>query len=533
MKFKVSLLLTTLLLLGACTNIPNLLKQADLLMDTAPDSALIILKQINPHNILKPSQKAYYALLYSQALDKNDIKVESDTLIRTAVNYYDEDEPEKAGYAWFYMARCANNRGDARAQANALFKAQEYAQLTDNFKLHGLVYCDKAYMYSEQQLIDSSIVYFKLTLSSFVKANDRRNETIILLHIGSAFLKDRQCDSARYYFEIAESQIKKSNDISLNSSVYRSLAAMYYQKEAYDKALYYYRKVPLTGTDLYDSNLWYIMANVYAKTGDNDSTRFYLNKVNGLYEMAPDYYRLKQDLAEKEGNMNDALYYAKKVTVATDSLYKSKLAESFAGLEKRYKYKVLEIDNQRLIIKNKQNRIVILIVLLALSILSILFMFWKIQMNRQQLNAKNQLLVKETALLEKERENSSMLEKQLKMQEILLLNVDQYRSNSVKKVVNKVNGTISPIQNHTFYDELIACMDIEYRDISKRLKMKYPKLTEQDVLVCCLLLANFDTGKIASILDVKIESMNKARYRLRTKLGLQNSENLIEFLSNF
>jgi len=80
---------------------------------------------------------------------------------------------------------------------------------------------------------------------------------------------------------------------------------------------------------------------------------------------------------------------------------------------------------------------------------------------------------------------------------------------------------------------LIACMDLEYDNISKRLLRDLPALSQRDILICCLLLAGFDTGMIATILDVKLESVTKHRYRLRTKLRLQTTDHLVEFLRQF
>jgi DNA-binding CsgD family transcriptional regulator len=76
-------------------------------------------------------------------------------------------------------------------------------------------------------------------------------------------------------------------------------------------------------------------------------------------------------------------------------------------------------------------------------------------------------------------------------------------------------------------------MDLEYNNISSRLLIEFPTLSSRDIQVCCLLLANFDTGMIAIILDLKIESMNTYRYRLRTKFGLTNPDNLMDYLRNF
>ena len=76
-------------------------------------------------------------------------------------------------------------------------------------------------------------------------------------------------------------------------------------------------------------------------------------------------------------------------------------------------------------------------------------------------------------------------------------------------------------------------MDLEYTDISHRLLIDFPSLSKRDILICCLLLAGFETGMIATILDVKLESITKYRYRLRLKFQLQNSDNLVDYLRQF
>jgi len=154
---QILLILLICLSTFSCSYQSDELNTAEGLMETAPDSALQVLQSINRSRLIRPSDKALYALLMSQAMDKNDIKVESDSLISLATQYYDDKDPLHAGYAWFYLARCANNRGNAPVQADALLKAQTFATIADNDKLLGLVYGDKGNMYKTQQQMDSSI----------------------------------------------------------------------------------------------------------------------------------------------------------------------------------------------------------------------------------------------------------------------------------------------------------------------------------------------------------------------------------------
>jgi tetratricopeptide (TPR) repeat protein/DNA-binding CsgD family transcriptional regulator len=532
---RLAIFSTLYLILFGCSHKSDELNSVEQIMETAPDSALYLLQRFNPSLLSARSDKAMYSLLMSQALDKNEIKEESDSLISIATKYYKEENPVHAGYAWFYSARCAYNRGDAKAQADALLKAQEYAEKTDNYKLRGLIYSDKGSIYAAQRQFDSCIISMKKAYNSFICIKDYRNSALCLITIGYKYLYAPNPEmSIRYYLQARKLSIH-CKDSDLSSTIYRHLGIAYYQLGNYQQSLRCFYKIQLSNVPVYNYNKYYLLATVFVRTNEFDSARFYLNKVQKLFDMAPSYYQLWMNIYEKEGNMNKALYYSKKITESSDSLHKLNLDVSFAGLEKKYKYQGLQLSNQKLIIENKQNSILLLITLFALSLGAIVVLLWKSRVSNQQLKVQQQLLKHEKNLVEKEKENINLLEQQLKMQNILLLNVEQYRQQSIKRPdaqVGKRTG-VSPILNKTFHEELIACMDIQYNDISKRLKNSFSDLTERDILICCLLLAGFDSGMIATILDIKNDSIRIHRTRLRKKLELLNSENLTDYLRQF
>ena len=66
------------------------LYQAENCMEEFPDSALSLLQHISHPEDLKGKAQADYALLYSQACDKNQISITNDSLIRIAVRYYED-----------------------------------------------------------------------------------------------------------------------------------------------------------------------------------------------------------------------------------------------------------------------------------------------------------------------------------------------------------------------------------------------------------------------------------------------------------
>lgn len=64
----------------------------------------------------------------------------------------------------------------------------------------------------------------------------------------------------------------------------------------------------------------------------------------------------------------------------------------------------------------------------------------------------------------------------------------------------------------------------------KRLKEKYPKLTNNDIRLCSYLRMNFTSKEIAQLLNISTRAVEISRYRLRKKLSLEHDINLTDFL---
>lgn len=81
----------------------EVLRTADSLMLCQPDSALAILLQFTDLKELSEDDYAYYALLMTQAMHKNYVTFESDSLIQKSVEYYTKtNDIEYKAKALFY-----------------------------------------------------------------------------------------------------------------------------------------------------------------------------------------------------------------------------------------------------------------------------------------------------------------------------------------------------------------------------------------------------------------------------------------------
>ncbi len=133
MPFLYPILFISLFLLAGCSGGNRAsLNSADAVMEEAPDSALNILRGIEPEK-LSDRELPYYALLMTQALVKNDIPVASDSLISLAYSKYNDDWYGDRGMrSNFYMGEVLFNQEKSRDAIKYYLTAYEDAKRLKN-----------------------------------------------------------------------------------------------------------------------------------------------------------------------------------------------------------------------------------------------------------------------------------------------------------------------------------------------------------------------------------------------------------------
>ena len=150
MKNILSLLLL-LLAFTACGDkkaVTDVLNRAEAVMNEHPDSALNLLRTLTFDDFRKEKNRARYALLHSQALDKNYIDVTSDSLISVAVDYYkNEDDVRSKFLSYYYLGRVHAN-GERYLQAtSSLMESEQLVEEVGDDYLSGLLYSEMGRIY--------------------------------------------------------------------------------------------------------------------------------------------------------------------------------------------------------------------------------------------------------------------------------------------------------------------------------------------------------------------------------------------------
>ena len=128
------------------------MKTAEQLMETSPDSALLLLRQIKPNQTLSSADQASYGLLLFEALDKKYLPLKPDSAINFSLEYY-QNKNDKARLAkcYFYKGRMYKYAQQYDEATEMYLKALDNCQDKKDYALMGKIYGDMGYICSIQK----------------------------------------------------------------------------------------------------------------------------------------------------------------------------------------------------------------------------------------------------------------------------------------------------------------------------------------------------------------------------------------------
>ncbi|ULQ55224.1 hypothetical protein KJS94_11280 [Flavihumibacter rivuli] len=102
-------------------------------------------------------------------------------------------------------------------------------------------------------------------------------------------------------------------------------------------------------------------------------------------------------------------------------------------------------------------------------------------------------------------------------------------NNDIKRAIQLL-GDIE--RNNSDWERFAASFDEINNDFLKKLKSKYPMLTNTDLKLCAYLQLNLSSKEIAQLMNISLRGVEISRYRLRKKLDIPTEQNLADFLKN-
>ncbi|MEO6732464.1 MAG: two-component regulator propeller domain-containing protein [Ferruginibacter sp.] len=101
-------------------------------------------------------------------------------------------------------------------------------------------------------------------------------------------------------------------------------------------------------------------------------------------------------------------------------------------------------------------------------------------------------------------------------------------NNDVKKVIQLLNDVE---KNNDNWEQFSSHFDDVNNGFLKKIKSKYPFLSNTDLKVCAYLQLNLSSKEIAQLMNISVRGVEISRYRLRKKLQIPTEQTLNDFLN--
>ena len=154
-----------------------------------------------------------------------------------------------------------------------------------------------------------------------------------------------------------------------------------------------------------------------------------------------------------------------------------------------------------------------------------------LQREKEVMELKNEQLEKENKSKSNELAASTM--SIIKKNELLNQIKEQLSkvgdSKIIKPVIKTIDQNLNQRKNWELFKEAFNSAD---RDFFKNLTDVHPDLSPNDLKLCAYLRLNLSSKEIAGLINISPRSVEVKRYRLRKKLGLDNNENLANYIIN-
>lgn len=525
MKRTLVLLLFFVLYLHSCNRgITHQLEIAADILDLYPDSALVIMRRIEPLSLISQSQKARYALLMSKALDKNYIDVRSDSLIMIAVNYY--SEKGSAGdkmLSWYYLGIVQFNAEDYVQSVLSLEKAEQEANIVgDNLQL-GLIFRNKANIYSLTNNNSAAIDNRIKAIEFFEKAGAKPYKEFAELSLAIDYSNQSDYSKADSLLTILLRDA--DNPILLSQCSIRKAGILVEQNQRPQEAIRLYRNNPRY---LYRFLDYAYLAEAFEMLGQRDSSDYWLSEgynqcVNQPDSATLDY--LKSRIEYSREHYEEAFHLVDHATNVQDSLTRLLLQQSVSSsLRDYYKSETLLQEEK---IQSMRQRTLFGIVF-GILIMSLLAMTAVIRSRK-----KDQLLQKQMARLALEerelervnRDNAHLVGSLFseKIDHLDRLSDSYFKMDEGKdkelafKQIKELVSTIRKDDN--LFLSLEKDLDRYCNGIMSKLSSQVPRISGDNRRIIALFFAGYSYETVKLILNkVSVESLKTARSRFRKEI---------------
>ena len=523
-------------LLGSCVekNVSNAFDKVERYMDVYPDSALLLLEQIPHPEKLRGKQRADYALLLTQARDKNYLdSLQSDSLIKWAVDYYrDGEDNVKAGKALFYYGKVMDLQGNDTLAMHAYLDAYNQLERTDEYRTLAKVCGGIGLLNDNWKMYDAALEGYREAASYWRKAVDTLGLVYMYRNIAWVYEKKHEADSTCWYAQKAVSLLEGDTLVPVYPSLLQLLGEHEMSRGNYSQAIacfqkaIRYERIPQLAYHYYFS-----LGDACLKTGLLVQAEKCFRE--GLlaerpYTVAGAYHYLHLLEIEK-GSYDKALSYKGKSDSLLNAARNAAVHEELITLQKKYESMNLLISSEQLRIEKYRQ------IILGISLFFIFSVFVILGYLKAKKIYKKQYREHYAAFSKKHSEElKQTLERNEEIVWQYLSQIENLKEESSTNGLSVLVGlrkrqlivpNMSAAEQEAFFEYVNSSFD----NFLLRLSEEY-KLSNQALMLVALLKLGFSNEELVFVFDVEPSAIWKRKQRLKATFKLEKEESLELFL---
>lgn len=508
------------------------LSQVESYIEERPDSALVVLEQINTSELSCKEEKAKHALLYSMALDKNFVDKTDFEVLQPAIDYYEDNGSATDKLrTYYYQGRIFQNKGNDALAMESFVNAIEEGENSNDILTAARTYFAQSKIYYSLYEWDSFIESNKSAANLFQEAGVLNSYANCLIRIINGYTLKEDPENASLYIEECKRFLNTISSSRLGDfySSYLTYLIKYGEEQEIIKIISdYMNAVPASKID------WLTIANSYIKIKRYDEALETVSQCSNDIEITAGlkYQAIISDIYQHLGRYKESLEAYKKYMAASDSADYAVMSQDTKFVEERH-----QLELQTLTERESKKRVLLFATICIILLLGIiLWIRTRLKVNRMEKAIAEQEMERYRAMyeqMEEERDNlanllaqNDELEPDVKTavgKRLELLNkfFTAYITNNIE-IDRKANKEM---------EELLANKDTFMVSTKLAFAGSHPKfikyleergLTEWEINYCCLYALGLKGKEVGTYIRMRSHYNNSSE--VREKLGINEHE---------
>lgn len=533
-----------------------LLRTADSLLESHPDSALALLRRDSSQfSRSGKSVRMWYVLSRTEAEDKCYVTHVSDSAIRAAAEYYDASGSARRRVRAHYLLGRVYCDMHLSGHALVSFDKALAVEGSDDpvisrYKALAATWAGDIY---EEKKLDRDALHYNLLSYGYARKADAPSIALYSLRdIGRSYFRLKQSERGISYYRQAADRAKALHNADLYNMVMEELAAVYLEIGRLTEA-YQALQTPFLGTEDQDiSTHYFIWANYFKRIGRLDSAL-----ANNRRGMSYCDIPIKKTASLEQARMlamlgrrADAIGYYEKYAAYTDSvdsINRRETSDLLAQVERN-----LDIEHQNTVLAESRARLTVLLSVAVFVVAVTVFFLVRYYVNMRRRVRRQQARIGD--YLRRHRESEELRRRnEARIAELESeLSSSNERLTSVRRSLMRTEAAMLAGQNEQMrfrerhrellvadlsetevyrlyhdgvsvpspsdYHRLEEALNNAYDNFTVRLRDLYPAVTENELWICCMVKAGLSPKEICRISAYQFNSLSMAKTRLYARI---------------